>query len=119
MTYVGFAIADSMFPPECVIGRQPVTGAGVRALLHGEFVNCCNASHRATLDALAAAHPNEWEFLKLVGTVPATPPKVALASGDRILVVSVRGLPRLTEDRHYTPEEIAGASFAYGVWTVA
>jgi hypothetical protein len=35
-----------------------------------------------------------------------------------MIVMSVRGLPRLTDNRHYTPEEIAGATFVFAKWTV-
>ena len=44
---------------------------------------------------------------------------VALAAGDVLLVLSVTGLPRLTDRHEYTEAEITGASFRFGLWTVS
>jgi hypothetical protein len=46
-------------------------------------------------------------------------PQVSLSPGDSIVVMSVRGLPRLDASRHeYTQAEIDSATFAFSRWTV-
>jgi hypothetical protein len=110
--YFGFAIADGMFPPDVIVARQAVTIEDAKQFLAtGEIASCLNASHAATVEAMRK--------LGLDVKIPITPPTIRLQYGDQILVMSVRGLPRLTEDRHYTPEEIAHAEFVFGLWTVS
>jgi hypothetical protein len=51
--------------------------------------------------------------------VPERAPLVALKLGDEVIVMSVRGLTRLEENRHeYTEEEIAKATSTFGLWTI-
>ena len=51
--------------------------------------------------------------------IPETAPQVKLTAGDSLLVMGVRGLPRLDATRHeYTDAEIASASFAFSLYTV-
>ncbi len=111
-TYFGFAIADSMFAPEARVERQSLTPEQVAEVLAAGYSSCCNPQHRATLDAAKVR-------FGLDITVPEKAPQVALHPGDRVVVMSVRGLPRLEENRHeYTEEEVARATFVFGVWTV-
>ena len=42
-----------------------------------------------------------------------------LKSGDAVVVMGVRGLPRLTDRHEYTSEEVASASFTFSLYTVA
>jgi len=51
--------------------------------------------------------------------IPEKPPTVALDHGDSVLVMGVRGLPRLEDRHHYTDEEVAKATFKFTVYTVA
>ena len=118
--YVGLAIADSMFPESCQVERRVCPPPLVMKLLGpteegdtSEVINCCNVSHQATLQAL-----KERYGIDLSSTIPPSPPKVSLQSGDVLLVLSVRGLARLTDRREYTSEEIALAHFSFGMWTV-
>lgn len=112
-TYFGFAIADSMFPQNCSIMRKPLNTEEFVCFLRSGVVSCCNGSHQATVDVLN-------QILKPFAVhvdIPQSPPQVKLEkSGDSIVVLSVRGLPRLTDNRHYTQEEIASATFVYGLW---
>ncbi len=110
--YFGFAVADGMFPPNCTSVRKPLTEEEVRAAIAEGVTSCCNGSHKATVDAMRLRYGFDV-------AIPATPPHVLLQSGDSMLVMSVRGLARLTEDRHYTAEEVANATFVFGLWTVA
>ncbi len=118
--YVGLAMADSMFPESCQVERTPCLLPLAMKLLQPptdeapeKVVNCCNSGHASTLSALKARYG-----IDLASTVPLTPPKVALLPGDCLVVLSVRGLPRLTDKREYSAEEIAKATFAFGLWTV-
>ncbi|MBQ7040622.1 hypothetical protein IJN73_00955 [Candidatus Saccharibacteria bacterium] len=108
--YFGFALADSMFGGNCDIRRTVLTTEEVRAM-EKEFTPCLNPSHKATIDAMRARFGIEVE-------IPETPPKVALTTGDSIIVMGVRGLPRLTDRHEYTEEEIATATFSFSEYTV-
>ena len=50
--------------------------------------------------------------------IPESPPRVTLREGDSLLVMGVRGLPRLTDRHEYTDEEIASASFEFVLYSV-
>lgn len=111
-TYFGFAVADSMFPANCQVERQSLSVEEVKTLLGQGYVSCCNPQHKTSLEA---AH----QRFDLNIEVPATAPKVQLEHGDKVIVMSIRGLPRLEENRHeYTEEEVAQATFTFGLWTV-
>jgi hypothetical protein len=110
-TYFGFAIADGMFPSHCSVTRRSLSIDQVKALLP-IAVSCLNPSHAATIEAAKTRYGLEV-------TIPAAAPRVLLNAGDSVIVMSVRGLPRLDASRHeYTEAEIASASFAFGIWTV-
>jgi hypothetical protein len=118
--YVGFAIADSMFPDSCQLQRTPCPLSLAMKLLQAPtaeapepVVNACNKSHAATLQAFSARYG-----IDLTTTLSETPPRVALQSGDVFLCLSVRGLPRLTDRHEYTPTEIETATFSFGLWKV-
>jgi hypothetical protein len=112
MLYFGFAVADGMFPEACDVSRRSLTVEEVKDLLSKGYVSCCNPQHKTSL---AAAK----ERFGLEIMVPETAPMVSLESDDQMVVMSVRGLPRLQENRHeYTSEEIASATFKFGIWTV-
>lgn len=108
--FFGFALADSMFEGDCVVTRKVVDAAFVRKKAAG-LIPCLNPSHQATIDAMRRRFSIEI-------AVPDAPPKVALSPGDAVIVMGVRGLPRLTDRHEYTAEEIAGASFSFSVYTV-
>ena len=112
--YFGFAIADGMFPANCQVNRTSVDVAEVKDMLaKGDVIPCLNPFHKATIDAAKERFGLEVE-------IPESAPKVSLDSGDSVIVMSVRGLPRLQENRHeYTNEEIESATFTFGVWTVS
>jgi len=107
-TYVGLAIADGMFAKNCRINRCELKVEEVRGLA-AQAESICNPTHATSLTALKARYGIEI-------AVPAQAPKVALGVGDSVIVMSVRGLPR--ETREFTPEEIAKATFEFGIWTV-
>ena len=108
--FFGFAITDSMFPETCEVSRKPLTVDEVREKLVGCEM-CLNPSHKPTIEACVQKYGFEI-------SIPATAPKVALKSGDSVVVMSVRGLPRLGDRHEYTAEEIASATFSFGEWVV-
>ena len=110
--FFGFALADSMFSGTCTIERRELTIDEVRALAEaGNLTPCLNPSHKATIDAMHSRFGIEVK-------IPETPPRVSLASGDSVIVMGVRGLPRLTDRHEYTEEEIAAATFNFSEYRV-
>ena len=112
-TFFGFALADSMFAAvgECTITRKSLTVAQVAVKVSVGVTSCCNPSHQATIDAMRA-------HFELHVEIPETPPRVNLARGDSVIVMGVRGLPRLTDRHEYTAEEVAKATFEFSEYTV-
>lgn len=110
--FFGFAIADSMFQGDATIQRRTLTVEQVRELISEGVVPCLNPSHIATIDAMRARYGLEV-------AIPDRAPQVSLNTGDSVIVMGVRGLPRLDASRHeYTSEEIAGATFSFSIYTV-
>jgi hypothetical protein len=110
MKFFGFALADSMFKGDCAIQRKALTADEVKAMA-GELTPCLNPSHQATIDAMRSRFGIDV-------AIPETPPRVSLGVGDSVVVMGVRGLPRLTDRHEYTEEEIAAATFTFSVYTV-
>ena len=50
--------------------------------------------------------------------IPAAPPRVSLKCGDSVIVMGVRGLPRLTDRHEYSTAEVDGATFVFSEYTV-
>lgn len=110
--FFGFAIADSMFTGNCIISRKILTAGEAKIIINNGVTPCLNPSHQATIDAMAANYGINVD-------IPSTAPQVKLSAGDSLLVMGVRGLPRLDATRHeYTEREIAMASFAFSLYTV-
>ena len=113
-TYFGFAVADSMFPhsAECTIRRRELDADTVRRVVAGGVIPCLNPSHKATIDAMRTR-------FGIYVPIPETPPRVELQDGDRMIVMGVRGLPRLTDRHEYTAEEIEGAEFRFSEYRIS
>lgn len=112
VTFFGFALADSMFANDCVITRTAISVEKVKDMAeNGELVPCLNPSHAATIAAMRERFGIEVE-------IPETPPKVVLNLGDALIVMGVRGLPRLTDRHEYTEEEINAATFTFSKYYV-
>ena len=111
-TFFGFALSDSMFAGNCTIVRTQISPAQIRQITDdGTLTPCLNPSHRATIDAMHQRFNIDVE-------IPATPPRVTLNKDDSIIVMGVRGLPRLTDRHEYTESEIASATFNFAQYTV-
>lgn len=101
-----------MFGGEVDIHRKPLTPDEVKNLIGEGVESCCNPSHQATINAMA-------ERFGMVVNIPTTPPTVSLHSGDSVIIMGVRGLPRLTDRHEYTPEEISSATFSFSIYSVS
>lgn len=114
-TFFGFALAASMFEGDGDVSFKQVSPEEAKRLVaeaqaSGELQSCCNPSHVPTIDAMRARFGIDVP-------IPEQAPFAKLAYGDRIIVMGVRGLPRLQDGRHeYTEEEIASATFSFSVW---
>ena len=109
--FFGFALANSMFGKDCDINRHILTIDEVRDLIEAGVIPCLNPSHIATIDAMRSRFGIDVE-------IPESPPQVCLQSGDSIIVMGVRGLPRLTDRHEYSVEEIEAASFEFVLYSV-
>lgn len=112
--YFGFALADSMFDGKDAenglqIFREKLSIEEVRELVQKGVVPCLNPSHAATIAAMR-------EKFGIDVPIPEKPPKVELQLLDSIIIMGVRGLPRLTDRHEYTPEEIASATFSFAIY---
>ncbi len=111
-TYFGFALGDSMFSGDVAIRRQSLTSVQVKEEVAKGVIPCCNPSHSATIHAMQSRFGIDV-------VIPDTPPRVNLLHGDAVIVMGVRGLPRMTDTHEYTAEEIAQATFQFAKYTVA
>lgn len=114
--FFGFALAAGMFDGDGNIAfKQLAPEQAVQAIesakADGSLAICLNPSHQATIQAMESRYGIEVP-------IPETAPLVKLAAGDSLIVMGVRGLPRLDATRHeYTEEEIAKAAFQFSVFT--
>lgn len=109
--YFGFALADSMFSGNVVIERRTLTLEEVAVAVARGVISCCIPSHYATINAMR-------NRFGLDVPIPETPPRVELRHRDAVIVMGVRGLPRLTDRHEYTDEEVAQATFAFTEYRV-
>jgi len=112
--FIGFAMSDSMFPDECDCDRDKLSEEQVKQVMSSadEVVNACNRGHVPTLEILKGRHG-----IDLTKGIQEKPPKIKLAFQDQLIVCDVN-LPRLEGRHEYTKEEIEGAKFRFGIWTV-
>lgn len=119
--YFGFGISDAMFSSDLTVKRRDLKQDAdfVQYLLDNPrsswcegTVICLNPSHKATIDAMVTKYG-----LKGIA-IPDHAPQIKLNSGDSLIVMSPRGLPRLVDRHEYTAEEINSATFNFAQWTV-
>ncbi len=109
--FFGFALADSMFSNECTIQRRTLNVEQVKERIAAGVESCLNPSHEATIAAMRSKFGIDV-------AIPTAPPRVSLSSGDAVIVMGVRGLPRLTDRHEYTQEEVDKATFVFSEYTV-
>ena len=111
-TYFGFGIAPSMFPANRIITKHELSVEQAKDIIGGGVLSCLNPSHKATIEVMQSRFGVNVE-------IPQKAPSVALVTGERLVVMGVRGLPRLENRHEYTPEEVAGAKFDFALFTVS
>ena len=111
--FFGFGIADNMFGNfEGMIQRTPLSVDQAKTILAQEGLNVClNPSHQLTIDAM-----NQRFGIYL--PIPDKAPLASLATGDTLVVMGVRGLPRLEGRHEYTEDEISSAVFSFSSYTL-
>lgn len=111
--FFGFGIADNMFGSfEGAIQRTLLTVDAAKEILSQDGLNVClNPSHALTINAM-----NQRFGIYL--PIPEKAPLASLATGDTLIVMGVRGLPRLEGRHEYTEEEISGAVFSFSSYTL-
>ena len=111
-TYFGFALADSMFGTNDIsISRVRLDIEEVKKEIEVGVEPYLNPSHAATITAIRS-------LFGINLPIPQTPPRIELSSGDSLIVMGVRGLPRLTNRHEYTNDEIKQAEFIFSKYTV-
>lgn len=112
-TYFSFAIADSMFDNHItsIQRRDVLTLEQAKVIIKKGVTPCHNPSHTPTIEAMRKKFGIEV-------STPEKPPIVQLKVNDKVIVMSVRGLPRLENRHEYTHEEIDKADFKFTLWTV-
>src|SRR3989344_5295752 len=108
-TYFGFALADSMFSSDCTISRKTLTVEAVKSMASQGVTPCLNPSHEATINAMR-------DRFGIDVPIPAKPPQVNLGTGDSVVVMGVRGLPRLTDRHEYSEEDVGKPPFHFGFY---
>ncbi|MBD3232150.1 MAG: hypothetical protein GF315_00335 [candidate division Zixibacteria bacterium] len=111
-TYFSFSISDNMFEGDCEIKRRELTPDQARKLITPAVESIINPWHESTIEVMRHRYGIELP-------VPGFPPEVRLKSGDRVIVMGVRNLPRLFQRHQYTDEEIANAEFSFSLYTVS
>jgi len=111
-TFFGFGLADNMFPASCIVTRRELTPAAAKDIIEAGISPCLNPSHKLTIDAMGSR-------FGIVIEIPAKAAVISLKTGDSLLVMGVVGLPRLEGRHEYTQDEIDGAKFRFGLWTVS
>ncbi|MBM3204854.1 hypothetical protein FJZ48_02640 [Candidatus Uhrbacteria bacterium] len=111
-TFFGFGIADNMFPAgETTIRRRDLTPDEAKTVIQEGVEPCLNPSHALTIGVMRERYGINVE-------IPAKAPIVNLGKGDNLLIMGVSGLPRLEGRHEYTAEEVAGAKFRFGLYTI-
>jgi len=114
-TYFGFALAAGMFQGDGNVAFRQASVEEAQAIVEtatgdGTLQSCLNPSHAPTIEAMRGRYG-------INVPIPEKAPFANLAAGDSLVVMGVRGLPRLEGRHEYTEEEIASASFTFSVWT--
>lgn len=111
--FFGFGLADNMFGSfEGMIQRTPLSVDAARVILAQEGLNVClNPSHALTIDAMRSR-------FNIDVPIPEKAPLASLEASDTLIVMGVRGLPRLEGRHEYTEEEISSAVFSFSSYTL-
>jgi len=105
-------IYDSMFndvESEILIGRKVLSPSDAKEVIKDGVISCANRGDWATLSAMH----DRFGIQVLIPDLSCHPNDILLSYGDRVLVMSVSGLPALATDN-----EIKSAVFRFSLYTV-
>jgi len=110
--FFGFDLADLMFNGNFTIVRKNIQPENVKKLAdNGDLTPCLSPNHQATIKAAR-------ERFGITIKITEAPPRVALDAGDSVIIMEVRGIPRLTGRHEYSIEEIGAATLTFSEYTV-
>ncbi len=110
-TFFGFGIAPSMFPPNCFIRKAELGVDVAKVVIAGGVISCLNPSHKATIEVMKTRFDIDVE-------IPEKAPSIIVQVGDRLLVLTAGGLPRMENRHEYTVEEVKATKFSFTLFTV-
>ena len=110
-TFISLAISDTMFPDNCSMSKIGISAARAKDLLERERVlSALNPSHATTIDVI-------WRKFGISLLIPERAPKVALQSGDQLIVIQAQ-LPRLAEGEVHSADTVENAKIKFSLWKV-
>ena len=110
-TFISLAISDTMFPDECSVSKLSIDAERVKKILDREsVVSALNPSHASTIDVIRRK-------FDISLPIPERAPKVALQSGDQLIVLQAQ-LPRLAEGEVHSAETVENAKIKFSLWKV-
>lgn len=109
-TFVSLAISDTMFPDSCDLKKETIFPETVKLLLQGDVVSALNPSHASTIDVIRRK-------FDISLPIPERAPKVALQSGDSLIVLQAQ-LPRLAEGEVHSQETVENTKIKFSLWRV-
>jgi hypothetical protein len=98
-----------MFEGGCTIVRKQISSDEAREIIRAGIISVVNPSHEATISMMRKKFGIEV-------TVPPSPPKLLLRPGEKLVIMSVRGLPRLTDRHEYKSEDIDRADISFALY---
>lgn len=110
-TFISLAIFDTMFPDSAELSKRSITPEFVAdALANGTLTSALNPGHASTIDVIRRKYGFDLP-------IPDRAPKVALVSGDSLIVLQAQ-LPRLAEGEKHSQEVVERASIKFSLWSV-
>lgn len=109
-TFISLAISDTMFPDDANLSKHTITPDDVKSILAAGVISALNPSHASTIDVIRRKFGFELP-------IPDRAPKVALESGDQLIVLQAQ-LPRLAEGEVHTSETVENARIKFSLWNV-
>lgn len=110
-TFVSLAVSDTMFPDECSMSKLSIDAERAKKILEREgIVSALNPSHASTIDVIRRK-------FDISLPIPERAPKVALQSGDSLIVLQAQ-LPRLAEGEVHSQETVENAKIKFSLWKV-
>lgn len=105
-TYFGYAT----IPDNAEIRKRKLEIEEVKNLIQNA-VPCIDPKHSAIIELMT-------KRLGIALDIPTNPPAVNFQEGDALIVMSVRGLPRLTGKQRYSHDEAENASFKFSEYKI-